>query len=165
MKRNTCSVIFTMISLIFISCATTDDPREGGLFSYNPNAYEKRLDQRQQRLDDIKLQQKEAEEISQKLSIEKDAVLKEKQRYHKQNAELKRRVALLELTMERTSTETQEKQNKANEINKRLSEIKKKIKDEKDNISPDIKNKENELNQLNLKIDQLLQEAEALSQL
>jgi len=32
-------------------CATTGEPRQGGLFSYNPSAYERRLDERLQFLD------------------------------------------------------------------------------------------------------------------
>ena len=38
--------------LVFVltGCATTTDPRQGGLFSYNPQAYQQRLDERRNTL-------------------------------------------------------------------------------------------------------------------
>jgi len=43
------------ITLLFLNgCAGgTTDPRKGGLFSYNPNAYEQRLAEREQHLSAI----------------------------------------------------------------------------------------------------------------
>ncbi len=47
-------IISILAILILGGCAgTTTDPRQGGLFSYNPNAYEQRLADRERHLSDI----------------------------------------------------------------------------------------------------------------
>lgn len=53
MKAYTCIII--ALSVVFLcSCATTDDPSKGGLFSYNPDAYEKRQQERRTKLKQLR---------------------------------------------------------------------------------------------------------------
>ena len=50
---------FLLLSLLFCSCATTDDPHKGGLIGYlatGEEGYQKRLDQREQDLADTESQ-------------------------------------------------------------------------------------------------------------
>ena len=85
-------------------CATTTDPRQGGLFSYSPKAYQQRLDERQKTLealgDNAAEQQRlerEAEEKRQVLAEQKkqlvaldtelDAVYQRMATYQAQNQE------------------------------------------------------------------------------
>lgn len=47
-------IVSVLAVLIFSGCAgTTTDPRQGGLFSYDPNAYEQRLADRESHLSNI----------------------------------------------------------------------------------------------------------------
>jgi len=56
--------------LMAVGCATTDDPRHGGLFSYNRAAYEQRLEQRRQNLQALQQNQQQDKERSQELEKE-----------------------------------------------------------------------------------------------
>ncbi len=53
--------IFCLFILSMLGCATTDDPRRGGLFDYNPKAYEKRLEARRQELAKLEYTRQELE--------------------------------------------------------------------------------------------------------
>ena len=59
-------------------CQTTDNPREGGLFSYDPQAYDRRLEERRQRLDQAK--QEQAAEQQRTSQLEAEAADKRAQR-------------------------------------------------------------------------------------
>src|SRR2546421_12597882 len=56
--------------VLAVGCATTDNPRQGGLFGYNPSAYEARLEQRRQNL--TALQQNQQQEEEQARQLESD---------------------------------------------------------------------------------------------
>jgi len=65
------------ISVILLSgCATTTDPRKGGLFSYNPDAYEKRLDDRRNKLHSVEkdttVQKQRSKTLKRQYSVEKN---------------------------------------------------------------------------------------------
>lgn len=50
--------LFVLICLFILpACETTTNPKEGGLFSYSPQAYEARKTQRQERLKELQRQQ------------------------------------------------------------------------------------------------------------
>lgn len=63
-------VAIVLFILLAVGCATTDDPRQGGLFGYNPTAYEARLHQRRQNL--TGLQQNQQQEEAQARQLESD---------------------------------------------------------------------------------------------
>lgn len=69
--------IFGIIGIVLLSgCAgKTTDPRKGGLFSYNPDAYEKRLSDRENRIDEIErdtsIQKNRGKELEQQYIAEK----------------------------------------------------------------------------------------------
>ncbi len=50
-------LLLSMVSLFLVACSGTTDPSKGGLFSYNPSAYEKRLQQREEHLADVESRQ------------------------------------------------------------------------------------------------------------
>lgn len=63
--------------LLLNGCAgKTTDPRQGGLFSYNPDAYEKRLADREQKLSGIEsdtaAQKRKSAQLKKNLSSEKN---------------------------------------------------------------------------------------------
>jgi hypothetical protein len=55
---------------LLVGCVTTDDPRQGGLFSYNPKAYEQRLAERRAVLHAIQADQQSQEDRSRQLQAE-----------------------------------------------------------------------------------------------
>lgn len=70
-------LISTVITLLALNgCAGgTTDPRHGGLFSYNPDAYEQRLADRERHLSDIEndtaAQQRKSARLKKDLAVEK----------------------------------------------------------------------------------------------
>lgn len=63
-------IYFGLTVLIFNGCATTTDPRQGGLFSYNPDAYEQRLNDRRDKVasieKDTEIQKDKGSELTRK---------------------------------------------------------------------------------------------------
>ncbi len=55
-------LLIFLFSSFLVACSGTTDPSKGGLFSYNPTAYEKRLEQRENYLADAQARQ-ESEQV------------------------------------------------------------------------------------------------------
>ena len=73
--------LFTTLGLVVLlgasGCNMTDDPRQGGLFSYSPDKYERRLQDREARLASIEAEQ--AAEERQSSSLSRDLTVKQKE--------------------------------------------------------------------------------------
>jgi len=80
-------IVIGLFLLLAAGCATTDDPRQGGLFSYNPATYEARLEQRRQNL--TTLQQNQRQEEEQARQLEREAQSRQA-RLESENARLRR---------------------------------------------------------------------------
>jgi chromosome segregation ATPase len=61
------AIVLCLWGLIMVGCATTDDPRQGGLFGYNPAAYERRIEERQQTVGTLEKQRQTLQEESRQL--------------------------------------------------------------------------------------------------
>jgi septal ring factor EnvC (AmiA/AmiB activator) len=102
-----------VLVLVLAGCATTTDPRQGGLFSYSPKAYQQRLDERRNTLaalgnnaEEQQRLEREAEEKRQVLAEQKkqlaaldtelDAVYQRMATYQVQNQEKAAEKARLE---------------------------------------------------------------------
>ena len=73
------TVFLSLCALLLMSCtATTTDPSKGGLFSYNPEAYEQRKQERQERLQE--LQREQAAEERHKVTLTQSATEKQDER-------------------------------------------------------------------------------------
>lgn len=59
-----------LITLVLLGCATTNDPRQGGLLGYNPPAYEKRAEERRQVVEALEQNRARLLQDSQELSQE-----------------------------------------------------------------------------------------------
>lgn len=75
--KNTYLVITGTALLLLNGCAGgTTDPRQGGLFSYDPDAYEKRLSDREKHLSSIEsdtaAQKRKSSRLKKDLALEKD---------------------------------------------------------------------------------------------
>jgi predicted nucleic acid-binding Zn-ribbon protein len=74
--------------LLLIGCATTTDPRQGGLFSYNPQAYEQRLEERRQTMAALDKNRLEAERLEIEVQAKREAVTEQKKLLSGLDAEL-----------------------------------------------------------------------------
>jgi hypothetical protein len=63
-------MLLCLLLLTTAGCSTTTDPRQGGLFGYNPTAYEHRLDERRQMLDALERNKQQSQEEAQQLQNE-----------------------------------------------------------------------------------------------
>lgn len=61
------AMVLCLWCLIMLGCATTDDPRQGGLFGYNPAAYERRIEERQRAVGTLEKQRQTLQEESNQL--------------------------------------------------------------------------------------------------
>ena len=116
--------------LIFVSCATTDDPRKGGLVSYivhGEEAYQKRLEKRKKKLEQLKQEYQEAIDETTQLEKEKHEKITIK---HNQLALINKLSDDLEKIKRRVSeyqTTNTSKQKEKQRINKELQLFTKKI--------------------------------------
>lgn len=158
---------FLLSILVLIAaagCATTDDPRQGGLFGYNPAAYERRAAERQAKLDELQQQnqaeQQKTEELQQDLSqkqLERDAQAE-------RLAEMDRQVVALENKLARNRPKTGVEKQQHSKITNELKTVREQVKDAKGADSfADEAAKRKEIDRLNAEIDRLLREADALS--
>ena len=105
---------FAVTSLIGCAGQTTD-PRQGGLFSYNPQAYEKRIQDRQEHLSDIDNATQSAADRSSTLEAERSSRAKEKAALKRQLRKLSASVASLEkdIKSKKMKTEAQKRSGNA----------------------------------------------------
>jgi peptidoglycan hydrolase CwlO-like protein len=119
--------IIGLFILLVAGCATTDDPRQGGLFSYNPGAYEARLEQRHQNL--AALQENQQQEAEQARQLESDVQIRqamlerERERLHGLDADLVRLQQNINQYQARTNAQQGEKQRLGREIKRLQGQI------------------------------------------
>ncbi len=167
MKYSTATVLSVIIiTLLFTAgCVTTDDPRKGGLFSYNKDVYEKRLEKRQRELELLEDEQKKEAEKTQQLLMETAEKEEKVHLLEEQSKALYNEISLLERMISQVDIQTGEKEEKRSRIAARLEKIKQDLKTTEQDSTISIQKKKEQLESLNTKIDLLLEEAEALSQL
>jgi chromosome segregation ATPase len=116
-------VVTGLFILLAVGCATTDDPRQGGLFGYNPTAYEARLEQRRQNLTALQQNQQQEEEQTRQLESDvqtREAMLEsERARLREIDDELARAQRNIDQYQARTNAQQTEKQRLTREF-KRL---------------------------------------------
>ena len=77
-------ILITAVSLLLLNgcLGGSTDPRQGGLFSYNPDAYEERISQKEEELDMIEeettQEQQKSEALQEELSSQKKKMKKYK---------------------------------------------------------------------------------------
>ena len=139
-----------------VGCATTDDPRQGGLFSYNPKAYEQRLAERRAALQEIQAQQQSEEDRSRRLHAELTAKQSEFDRQKSLldalESDLTRVDRELETYQAKTSAQSAEKVRIENEVKR----LKSQIQSGRDQGQPMVDEKEKRIAALKAEIDELL---------
>lgn len=105
------SVYYAILSLFTAAtisgCAgQTTDPRQGGLFSYNPKAYEKRAQDKKDNVSKIEQSTQSAKEESSKLEANKSSQAKEKAALEAKLQELSSSIASLEKNVQESKAKT-----------------------------------------------------------
>ncbi len=151
--------------ILLVSCQTTDDPRKGGLFSYNPEAYEKRL---QQRRDELTRQQAIQAQAQQRRGELEATVARKEQRNRELRASLDgidKQVAGLERTLAHTKALTAKQKAQQYRIASKLAELKDRLKMLQGLPDQDLSAKQHVVDELKKRINQLLRQAEELSKM
>lgn len=141
--------------LLTSGCQTTTDPRSGGLFSYSPNAYKKRIEERETIKREQERQQVELTQRSKQL--EEENVNKQSQQgdLSKKVYSLYEDIAVIEEKIAKAKPQTEEQQHAKWKIDVKLKVLKKQI--------AVTMARKKESKELRNEIDRLLKEAEALS--
>ncbi len=147
-----------------LSCATTDDPRQGGLFSYDPEAYEKRLEQRRQILEELQKSQQAEQEKTQTLEsevrVKQEELEKQRERLSALDADLEKIQQEVSQYQAQTSVKTKEKE----QIEKQIKQLKAQLHALQNNTQLSVAERETRIAQLKSEIDELLQLAAVLIQ-
>lgn len=151
--------------LLLGSCATTDDPREGGLFSYDPEAYEKRLVERRERLTKLEEKQEAEKQKSTELDEQKVRTADSLEDLAEKSKDLDKEIDKLEELIKNSKVRSEEKKQELWKINVELQAVKKKLARLKSESSSDVAAKEKDIERLKMRIDELLKEAEELGNL
>ena len=158
MKSRYAAVVSLLADTMLIGCAgQTTDPRQGGLFSYNPQAYEKRIQDRREHLSDVDQSNQAADQQASALEAEKSSRKKENAALKKQLRKLSASVASLEKEIKSKQAKTNVQKKEQQRMLKEITTIKSssRLADEMD----DPEEKRLELERLNQKREKLEKEA------
>ncbi len=145
-------------------CATrSSDPRQGGLFGYNPAAYEQRLRDRQHRLEQVEQENRSMETTGTGLEAERATTRQELARLKKELAVLASDTALLKKRVSAVRTTTRAQKEEQERILKGLAGLQAETRATDDVADPE--EQRLELERLQKKRDRLLKEANDLMQL
>jgi chromosome segregation ATPase len=161
MKKIYYGVLALAVSPLFSGCANqTTDPHQGGLFSYNPQAYEQRLQNKRKNLSTIDQANLTAQQEAARLEGTKSQQIKELERLNRKQIELTSTTAALEKKIRNTRTKTAAQKKEHDRILAEIAGLQSSLKVTDD--MPDPEEKRLELERLKKKRDQLEQEAESL---
>jgi len=136
MKYHT--LIMTPIVLYLSACATTSDPHKGGFMGgvqgLSSGEYERRVDERQARLERMKNEQAQLDNEGSSLKQNKSSLQKKIQQEKHQIAELKKKNQLLEKKIAQLNTNDAVDKNELNTINQRAGRLTQDINNTKNSL-------------------------------
>lgn len=152
------------LALLLTGCGgQTTDPRQGGLFSYNPDAYEQRLHERRDHLSQVEQDNRSAEAESTALEGERASRQQEKADLQRQVRKLSASIAKMEKDIKVKQAKTKAQQQEQQHILAELNNLKSASRNA-DNIE-DPEEKRLQLQRLQQRRDQLEKEAAGLMRL
>ncbi len=165
MKRGKAGAITILaFALITTGCANqTSDPHQGGLFSYNPGAYEQRIREREETLSRLKTQNSQLEKNEASLADRKRTRERELAALRKTLAQLSTSTTALEEKVRRAELRAGAREQERSRILAQLKEVQASSRAAAD--SADIAKQQLELKRLKKKRAQLEKEIEELMQL
>ena len=156
-------IFVTMSLFVLTACQTTNDPRKGGLFSYDPEAYEKRIEDREDRLQELEDQQEIEKQKSEQLQLESTEKHAEKDELSEKIEVLEDNLARLKSGIKNVGTQTEKYEKEFFRIEIDSKALEEELKEIKSTSAESIELKKEEIERLEYRIDELLKEAEALS--
>ncbi len=117
--------------LYLTACATTSDPHEGGFMGgvqgLSSGEYDRRIDERQARLDRMKKEQAQLDNESNSLAQDKSSLEKKIQQEKYHITELKKKNQLLKKKIARLNSNNEVDKNDLNKLNKQAAKLTKNI--------------------------------------
>ena len=116
--------IVSLMALLFLTgCVRTTDPRQGGLFSYSPSAYEARQQEREARLSQIEAEQMNELATQQALQTQQTAVSAQVNQQRQQLAAMQNESRALAVSLNNIKTTNQEQQNRLAQLRSRQTAV------------------------------------------
>lgn len=156
------AIVFS-VGLMSGCLTTSDDPRTGGLFGYDPKAYDKRLDKKKTDLEKVEEKNKAAQGQTTALEAQTEAQKAERDALLGKLNQTDREVADLAASVEAMEAKTQAASKKKWQLQTRLKMLQKDLQGLRSGSGGDAGARQAELKRLQGKIDELLAEAEELS--
>jgi septal ring factor EnvC (AmiA/AmiB activator) len=164
MKKSISLAMVGGLAALLAGCAgQTTDPRQGGLFSYNPQAYEQRLQDRRGHLSQVEQANRAAETESAALESERASRQKEKAALQRQVRQLSASISTMEKDVKGKQAKTAMQQQEQQRILAELKSLQASSR-KTDNIE-DPEEKRLEIQRLQKRRDQLEKEAASLMRL
>lgn len=164
MDNRYCIILCISVALLLSGCAgRSTDPRAGGIFSYNPDAYEQRLQERQGKLEAIRHGNESLQEESSQLEAEQLIRNNEKEAISKELKKSRAAVALLEKNIKSKQAKTTAQKKEQKRLLKEAQSITVSTQAADSVVNPD--EKRQELERLKSRRDKLEKEAADLMRL
>jgi chromosome segregation ATPase len=161
--KRICLICVAINLFALTACQTTTDPSKGGLFSYDPEAYEKRIENRENRLKEIEDQQEIEKQKSEQLQHDLTEKKVEKNEFHARIAVLEDNLVQLKSEIKNVDIETEKREKEILHIELESKALEEELNKIKMSSTEGIESKKKEIERLELRIDELLKEAEVLS--
>lgn len=149
--------------LLLSGCATSTDPRQGGLFSYSPSAYEQRQQEREAHLNAIREDQRREEAASASLETERSRKAAAVSQQQKQLKSLQSELTATSRNLDKLKASNAAQEAKLAELKRRGGTLNNDMNKAQLNKNP--QSREAELERLRRELRQLQDEANALSSL
>lgn len=157
--------MIVLVCLVTAGCATSEDPRAGGLFGYNPDAYQRRIDSRESQLQGLQQEQMQGQQTRGYLEQERSSKLAQKQRLERDLAGLEGEIASIQRKIAKVKLDTQAQRDRHRRISQELKAVNAELTRIKNTPDPENEARIKEIKRLQKKLDALLEEAEALSKM
>ena len=162
MKQRILMMVMAALCAVSMGCATCDDPRQGGLFGYNPDVYKQRIAEREARLQALKEANAAEKERTRALQQAVQSQQNQQEYYRHKVDALDQGIVQLEQTLQARRSQTAGQKEAYARVAASLEEVKAK-RQEVEQSAPNTEAKQRQIDELNAQIDRLLLEAEALS--
>ena len=146
-------------------CQTTTDPRAGGLFSYSPEAYEKRAEERRTRLKELEREQIAEEQRNQQLTASAEDKRKQKAAVQQKVNATNKDIAQLKTVLDGYTAQNSQQQQSLDSLQTRLASLKSDTAAVQSGTSMNDTQKMAEAERLRREIERLTKETSALSEL
>jgi septal ring factor EnvC (AmiA/AmiB activator) len=156
----------SLLCLLLTSCTPVADPRQGGLFGYSPEDYERRIKEREQRLDQVQIEGQEQQTQQSALQAEIKDTEAERNRLQANLHNFDSDLAKLRSSLKSRNLQSTAAQQKQQALDNELKALSKSSwKTSRQLEGGDVQGKEKEIAQLRAKLAELTKEAEILGQL